>query len=196
MAAYEQALAGQPTPIGAERTIPGTLRALAVSYFASPAFLTKRPSTRYTYRNVIDRLCAEHGDKRIALLQRDHVVKLLAARAATPGTANALRRFGMAAEQARNLGLDGLRQKRSRAAAQNLGRRVGKSPWLRESENISGGHGVSLLCWRSGGVEHPHDTPPYPFTPSPTFAHSSAAIGRALKRLEPRVEANHFAGAV
>jgi hypothetical protein len=40
-------------------------------------------------------------------------------------------------------------------------------------ENVSIGHGVSLLCWRSGGVEHPHDTPPYPFMPSPTFAHSS-----------------------
>jgi integrase len=91
MAAYEQALAGQPAPIGAERTIPGTLRALAVSYFASPAFHTKRPSTQYTYRNVIDRLCAKHGDKRVTLLQREHVVKLLAARAHTPGTANALR---------------------------------------------------------------------------------------------------------
>jgi hypothetical protein len=45
---------------------------------------------------------------------------------------------------------------------------------LRELENISVGHGVSLLCWRSGGVEHPHDTPPCPFTPSPTFAHSSS----------------------
>jgi hypothetical protein len=41
-------------------------------------------------------------------------------------------------------------------------------------ENVSIGHGVSLLCWRSGGVEHPHDTPPYPFMPSPTFAHSSS----------------------
>jgi cyclophilin family peptidyl-prolyl cis-trans isomerase len=28
--------------------------------------------------------------------------------------------------------------------------------------------------WR---LEHPHDTPPYPFTPSPTSAHSSAMIG-------------------
>src|SRR5207249_4359814 len=81
--------------------------------------------------------------------------------------------IGMAAEQARNLGLDRLRQKRSRALAQNLGQRIAKSCWLRELENISVGHGVSLLCWRSGGVEHPHDTPPYPFTPSPTFAHSS-----------------------
>jgi hypothetical protein len=34
----------------------------------------------------------------------------------------------MAAEQARNLGLDGLRQKRPRAGAQNLGQRIGKSP--------------------------------------------------------------------
>jgi integrase len=90
MATYEQALAGQPAPVGAGRTIPGTLRALAVSYFASPAFRTTRPSTQYTYRNVIDRLCAEHGDKRVALLQREHVIKLLAAR--LPGVANALRR--------------------------------------------------------------------------------------------------------
>src|SRR5205807_2838715 len=81
--------------------------------------------------------------------------------------------IGMAAEQARNLGLDRLRQKRSRAVAQNLGQRIAKSSWLRELENISVGHGVSLLRWRSGGVEHPHDTPPYPFLPSPTFAHSS-----------------------
>jgi hypothetical protein len=85
---------------------------------------------------------------------------------------------GMRAQQARNLGLDGLRQKRSRAVAQNLGQRIGKSPWLRELENISVGHGVSLLCWRSGGVGHPHDTPPYPFTPSPTFAHSSLPMRR------------------
>src|SRR4030095_17096660 len=85
---------------------------------------------------------------------------------------------GMAAEQARNLGLDGLRQKRSRTGAQNLSQRIGKSPWLRELENISVGHGVSLLCWRSGGVEHPHDTPPYPFTPSPTVAHSSVHVGK------------------
>src|SRR5438034_11827768 len=86
----------------------------------------------------------------------------------------------MAAEQARNLSLDGLRQKRARAVAQNLGQRIGKSSWLRELENISVGHGVSLLCWRSGGLEHPHDTPPYPFTPSPTFAHSSPAMWAGL----------------
>src|SRR5262249_17347678 len=77
---------------------------------------------------------------------------------------------------ARNLGLNRLRQKRPRPVAQNLGQRIGKSSWLRELQNISLGHGVSLLCWRSGGVEHLHDTPPYPFTPSPTFAHSSNTV--------------------
>jgi len=92
MAAYEEALAGQPAEIGSGAVKPGTLRALAVSYFASPAFRTKRPSTQYTYRNVIERLCVEHGDKRAALLQREHVVKLIATRVDTPGTANALRR--------------------------------------------------------------------------------------------------------
>jgi hypothetical protein len=46
---------------------------------------------------------------------------------------------------------------------------------LREHLHLTGtvGHGVSLLRWRSGGVKHPHDTPPYPFMPSPTFAYSS-----------------------
>jgi hypothetical protein len=83
---------------------------------------------------------------------------------------------GMAAEQSRHFRLDGLRQQRSRAVAQNLGQRIGKSSWLGELQNVSVGHGVSLLQWRSGGVEHPHDTPPYPFMPSPTFAHSSFLI--------------------
>src|SRR5215467_13603188 len=80
-----------------------------------------------------------------------------------------------------NLGLDRLRQQRSRAIAQYLGQRIDKSSWLRELENISLGHGVSLLRWRSGGVEHPHDTPPYPFMPSPTFAHSSLDLRETFR---------------
>jgi hypothetical protein len=81
--------------------------------------------------------------------------------------------IGVPAEQGSDLGLDSLRQQRSCAVAQNLGQRIGKSSWLGELENVSVGNGVSLLQWRSGGFEHPHDTPPYPIMPSPTFAHSS-----------------------
>jgi hypothetical protein len=76
-----------------------------------------------------------------------------------------------------HFGLDGLRQKRSRAVAQDLGQQVRKSSWLGELENDSVGLGVSLLQWRSGGFEHPHDTPPYPLMPSPTFVHSSSLVG-------------------
>jgi hypothetical protein len=54
------------------------------------------------------------------------------------------------------------RPQRTRAVAQNFGERIGECPWLGKLENFSLGHGVSLLQWRSGGVEHPHDTPPNP----------------------------------
>src|SRR5216683_5370554 len=79
----------------------------------------------------------------------------------------------MVAKEACNLGLHGMRQQRSCAVAQNLSQWINKCAWLGKLENVSVGHGVSLLQWRSGGVEHPHDTPPYPVMPSPTFAHSS-----------------------
>jgi hypothetical protein len=62
---------------------------------------------------------------------------------------------------------------RVRAAAQDFGQGIGKGPWLGELDHVTVGHGVSLLHWRSGGVEHHHDTPPYPVTPSPTSRHSS-----------------------
>src|SRR3954451_16346990 len=80
---------------------------------------------------------------------------------------------GVAAEKGCDLRLDGLRQQRSRALAQNFGQRVGELCWLDQLDDIILDHGVSLLRWRSGGLEHPHDTPPQPLTPSPTSAHTS-----------------------
>ena len=81
--------------------------------------------------------------------------------------------IAMPVQKIRDLRLDRLRQQGAGPAAQNLGERIDEGPWLRELDDVIVGHGVSLLQWRSGGVEHPHDTPPYPFMPSPTFAHSS-----------------------
>jgi hypothetical protein len=54
------------------------------------------------------------------------------------------------AEQGRYLGLYRLHKQRSRAVAQNLGQPIGKSPWLREMQNISVRHGVSSFDgeWR------------------------------------------------
>jgi len=62
-----------------------------LSYFASPEFRTLRQSTQRAYRWTIERLCREHGDKRAALLRREHIVRLMAAHADRPATANALR---------------------------------------------------------------------------------------------------------
>jgi integrase len=92
MAAYEQALAAQPVQVGIAHVKPGTLRALAVSYFASPVFRTKKPGTQRIYRYIIDRLCLEHGDKRPALLHREHVIKLIAVHVEKPGMARAMHR--------------------------------------------------------------------------------------------------------
>jgi hypothetical protein len=65
------------------------------------------------------------------------------------------------------------------AAAQHLGQWIGKSSWLGQLENVSLGHGVSLLRWRSGGVEHPHDTPPYPFCIAALLTLAAVVIGMA-----------------
>jgi integrase len=91
MGDYEAAMADQPSPIGASRARPGTMSALAISYFASPEFRTLRLSTQQAYRRTIERFCKDHGDKRVAQLRRNHVVRLMAARAEQPGAANALR---------------------------------------------------------------------------------------------------------
>jgi hypothetical protein len=99
---------------------------------------------------------------------------------------------GMRAEQGCNFGLDGLHQQRSRTVAQNLGQQISKTSWLAELENVSVGHGVSLLRWRSGGPKHPHDTPPYPFMPSPTFAHSSNGVIRRVSEFDDLVVAGQL----
>ena len=100
MAAYEGAIAGQPTQIGSGRVKPGTIRALAVSYYGSLAFRSMKSSTQSVYRNIIEKFCREtdragqaHGEKNAAALRREHVVKLMAARAEQPDSANGLRKI-------------------------------------------------------------------------------------------------------
>src|SRR5262249_8261453 len=92
MEAYETVLAEQPLQIGSTRTKPGTVRALAVSYFYSPEFRSLRPSSQAIYRGIIDRFCSQYGENRVANLKREHVVKLMAARADKPVAANNLRK--------------------------------------------------------------------------------------------------------
>jgi integrase len=88
MAAYELALAGQTRiEIGASRTKPGTIAALTVAYFNSIAFRSLAFETQRTRRNILERFRAEHGDKRLALLQREHVVRMLGGMISKPAAA-------------------------------------------------------------------------------------------------------------
>jgi integrase len=80
MAAYAAALAGLPdVAIGASRTLPGTINALAVAYYGSDAWQKLATDTQKDRRRVIERFRAQHGDKRVALLRRDHILGMLAA---------------------------------------------------------------------------------------------------------------------
>lgn len=88
-AAYEAALAGSPAPkqIGSSRTMPGTVNALIISYYASTEFLTLAPSSQKSRRIRVEKFRNEHGDKRVALLARHHIEKMIAAKMHTPAEA-------------------------------------------------------------------------------------------------------------
>ena len=85
--AYAAALANaQPTPkaeleIGAKRIRAGSIDALALAYFASPKFLTLQPSTRSTYRGILEAFTKEFGSDPVARLERKHIEAMLPAKA-------------------------------------------------------------------------------------------------------------------
>jgi integrase len=90
MVAYEKALAGQPLQVGSARVVPGSIRALTISYLNSPAFRSMSQVTQQDYRYVVERFCEEHGNKRVVALQREHIIKLMMGR--KPNSANRLRK--------------------------------------------------------------------------------------------------------
>jgi len=83
----------QRPEVGIDRTRPGSVAALVVSYYRSAEFLTLTDSTKATYKGIIERFREEHGDKPIALLKREHIRGIIAKRANTPAAANNLLRM-------------------------------------------------------------------------------------------------------
>jgi integrase len=81
MAAHEAAMKGEMAPrleLGASRTVSGTVNAAIVDYLKSTSFTERlRPSTQAMRRAILERFRSEHGDKRIAMLQPEHVERLL-----------------------------------------------------------------------------------------------------------------------
>ena len=79
MTAYQLALAGQPprVEIGSRRTKPGTVNAAVIGYYNSLAFRSLAPGTQTMRRGILERFRAEHGDKRIAMLPHEFIVRTL-----------------------------------------------------------------------------------------------------------------------
>src|SRR6266513_445986 len=88
----------------------------------------------------------------------------------------------MLAEKVRDLGLDRIGEQGTRPVAQDFGELIVELSWLNQLGDVIIEHGISLLRWRSGGVKHPHDMPPFRFPPSPTFRDSSS-ISRPCQSL-------------
>jgi integrase len=85
MEKYQTALDETPrVEIGAGRTVAGTVNAVVIGYFGSAAFQNLAPASRRQYRGIIERFRCEHGDKRIAKLERRNVMAMLDAKAGTP----------------------------------------------------------------------------------------------------------------
>jgi site-specific recombinase XerD len=83
MEAYQAALAGDKAlrvEIGAANTMPGTVDALVVAYYKSTEFTQDLgEGTQKARRSIIERFRAQHGEKRVAKIERDHVVAMMAA---------------------------------------------------------------------------------------------------------------------
>jgi len=78
MAAYESALAGPRTAIGAERVKPGSVAAVIAEYFDSQSFFTsKSPGTQRMRRGILERFRARYGDRPFALLPAEWIELLL-----------------------------------------------------------------------------------------------------------------------
>lgn len=86
MAAYARAVeeAAPPQP----RLAPGSLDALAVSYYSSPAFAALRPSTQVAYRRLVEELRAGYGARPVRLLEPRHVEAMIAQKTGMPTAAN------------------------------------------------------------------------------------------------------------
>ena len=90
MAAYQAALEGAPPPVGTSRTAPGSMAALAASFYRSAEWDQLGAASQTNRRRIIDRFLAEHGDKPFALLKPKHIRGFLDDKRATPAAANSL----------------------------------------------------------------------------------------------------------
>lgn len=85
---YAAADAAKKIEVGAARTTPGSLNAVAVAYYASADFKRLADVTQRTYRNIIDRFRDTAGGLPVAKITAAHVRKWVDNRADRPAAAN------------------------------------------------------------------------------------------------------------
>ena len=72
---YSAADAAKKVAIGEKRTVPGSLSAVAVAYYASADFKRLAPVTQKTYRNIIERFRDTAGGLPVGKITSAHVRK-------------------------------------------------------------------------------------------------------------------------
>jgi integrase len=80
MAVYNAARSGheiERRPIGANRSVPGTVSAAIAAYYLDASFLALAEGSRKMRRAILERFRAAHGDKRLALMQQHNVAAML-----------------------------------------------------------------------------------------------------------------------
>jgi integrase len=85
MAAYQRAIEAAAPP---DRTAPGSLDALALSYYRSPAFAALRASTQAAYRRLVEELRTGYGARPVRLIEPRHIEAMMAQKAGAPTAAN------------------------------------------------------------------------------------------------------------
>ncbi|WP_431280943.1 tyrosine-type recombinase/integrase [Humitalea sp. 24SJ18S-53] len=90
MAAYQAALQGVPPAIGERRTRPGSMGALAASWYSSERFVALTEGSQLRYRRIFEALLKDHTDDLVGELQAGHIRAIVTSRAKTPAAARAL----------------------------------------------------------------------------------------------------------
>jgi integrase len=73
----ELAKLGTPRAIGAERSLPGTVKEAVAAYLASNQFAGLAKATRDMRRRELDRFCRDHGAKPLARLEAVHIARIM-----------------------------------------------------------------------------------------------------------------------
>lgn len=85
---YEKAVNGPRPAIGADRNKPGSMNEVIVAYYKSADFKNLKPSTKSTYRGIIERFRKVHGEKTASRLQARHIRQMMREKSDTPSAAN------------------------------------------------------------------------------------------------------------